>query len=101
MVHLVKFDKSDFPIYSIMQDHVKASNYMSRFFPRAFDENHRANDELFLFYSIQLKNEKIGYIWIEKESPEAHEAVLGIMIGKSVFFGKGYGSSAIKKLVEI
>ncbi len=47
-----------------------------------------------------MDGEDAGTVWLEKESSEDDAAILGIMLGRKEYFGKGIGKQAILQAIE-
>ena len=78
---------------------IKASDYMSRFYPKAFKGKIK-DIELYLWFIIVVDDDDVGTIWVEKDDLDAEEATLGIFIGIKEKQGQGIGRVAIKKIIE-
>ena len=78
---------------------IKASDYMSRFYPKAFKGKIK-DIELYLWFIIVVDDDDVGTIWVEKDDLDAEEATLGIFIGIKEKQGQGIGQVAIKKIIE-
>ena len=78
---------------------IKASDYMSRFYPKAFKGKIK-DIELYLWFIIVVDDYDVGTIWVEKDNLDAEEATLGIFIGIKEKQGQGIGQVAIKKIIE-
>ena len=79
--------------------YIKANEYMSRFYPKAFKGKIK-DIELYLWFIIVVDDDDVGTIWVEKDNLDAEEATLGIFIGIKEKQGQGIGQVAIKKIIE-
>lgn len=59
-----------------------------------------ANDQNASYFFIFAGDQLIGHAGLREIDWESHSAVAGIMIGPEEFRGKGYGSMAVKKLLQ-
>jgi RimJ/RimL family protein N-acetyltransferase len=89
-------------IYKIQQwiENIKAGEYMSRFYPKAFDGKIKETG-LNLWFIIVVDNYDMGTIWLEKDSLDNNEATLGIFIGINAKLGQGIGQAAIKEIIKL
>ena len=80
---------------------IEVEKYQSRIFPRAFnDRDFSGSDGLWAWYVILADGEEAGTVWLEKETPESEQAILGIMLANKKYFGKGIGRQAILMVIE-
>ena len=79
---------------------IEADNYMSRFYPKAFDGKIE-DTGVYLWFVIVAGEYNIGTIWVERDTIDTNEATLGIFIGVKDKFGQGIGRIAIGKIIEL
>lgn len=85
-VSLRPFLESDRALLAEWVEGIQAAQYMSRFEP---------NRPVRAWYVIQVAGRPVGTVWLEKESPDDPQAILGILIGRSDCLGRGIGRAAI------
>jgi len=75
---------------------IEAGQYQSRIFPRAFNGKDLSGGAgLCAWYIIIADGKDAGTVWLEKETSEDDAVILGIMLGRKEYFGKGIGRQAI------
>ncbi|MBP2656616.1 MAG: GCN5-related N-acetyltransferase [Firmicutes bacterium] len=79
---------------------IKGATYTSRFGPKNFNGRDANEREAYSWYIIQVNVRDCGVIWLEKEEKTDDVAYLGIMIGKTDYFGKGIGKKAISLAIS-
>jgi RimJ/RimL family protein N-acetyltransferase len=81
---------------------IHAGQFTSRLYPKAFDAKNPdlPDSGILSWYAIRYDHRTVGHVWIERETPEADLAVLGILIGETDLFGKGIGRAAIRLAVD-
>lgn len=86
-ISLRDFKEADKGLLAGWVEAIHAPLYMSRSSPRL---------PVFAWYVIQVDGDDMGTVWLEKESPDDQEAVLGILIGRGDRLGQGVGRAAIR-----
>jgi RimJ/RimL family protein N-acetyltransferase len=92
---LREFAVDHLPMYAQWRDSVGASQYMSRFFPHAFNGEAIDGKSLFAWYVVIVDALPIGTIWLEEDRANGRSATLGILIGEKSKLGAGIGRTAI------
>jgi RimJ/RimL family protein N-acetyltransferase len=90
-ISLRPFAMQDLPQYERWQEEIHASQYMTRFYPHAFNEEGSTFSDLYRWYIILANGEQVGTVWLEKGYLNDEVATLGILIGVRDHLGKGIG----------
>jgi RimJ/RimL family protein N-acetyltransferase len=99
-VSLRKFTFKDLVPYQNWRDEIDARQYMSQFYPKAFNGRDTDNPTLYVWYVIVVDGVDVGTIWLEKDHPKDNLASLGILIGRQDKFGQGIGTKAIPLAIK-
>ena len=94
------FKKEDLDNLRIWSKNIDARRYMSRVFPKCFNENNFDNSEFFDWFVIVNDGIDVGCIWLEKEHIDDNFVQLGIIIGNEELFSKGIGREAIEQVLR-
>ena len=100
MVSLRSFKKNDLLSLQMWADEIDAHKYMSRVLPHKSDQYFNPQKSLLAWYVIQIDHKDVGTVWLEKADMDDEIAILGILIGKNNFLGKGIGEQAINIAIE-
>ncbi|MCF7845323.1 MAG: GNAT family N-acetyltransferase [Candidatus Pacebacteria bacterium] len=107
-INLRPIEKSDVPKLVEWVNDEETTRYLSIYLPmNTFDEENwveslsknKSTDIVFGIESLKEK-ELIGNIGLHQINSVARKANLGIFIGEEEYRGKGYGTEAIKKVIE-
>ena len=74
---------------------IKGTMYMSRYLPKKFNGTDTNKNHEYTWYIIKANETDCGVVWLEKDKENNDVAILGILIGKLDYFGKGIGKKAI------
>jgi len=99
-VSLRKFTFEDLVAYENWLDEIDAGQYMSLFYPKAFNGKDIDNPMLYVWYVIVADGVDVGTIWLEKDHPKDNVATLGILIGRQDKLGRGIGTKAIPLAIK-
>jgi len=100
-ISLRPFTQADIETCNQWAIDIDAEQYQSRIFPRAFNGRDLFGGAgLWTWYVILVDGEDAGTVWLEKETPEADKAILGILLGKKELFGRGIGREAIRQAIQ-
>ena len=81
------------------EDHLKS--YLSRIYPHHHEQyEDRMNRNLLFWSYINVDQDCIGSVWLEKENTSDLSATLGIFIYNEASQGKGIGAYVIKQSVK-
>jgi RimJ/RimL family protein N-acetyltransferase len=97
-VFLRTFKESDLEKIKQWIKDIVASDYMSRFFPKAFENG---GDDNYLWFIIVVNTLDVGTIWVEKEKNNNEVGTLGIFLGVKEKLGLGIGQTAINQIIKI
>ncbi len=101
MLRLIPVTRENLYHYATFQQQYKSQlhTFQSRIYPQQYEINiHRKS--LLHWYYIGYGSAMIGSIWLEKDHLGADFATLGIFIVNEQFRGKGFGTKAIKIMME-
>lgn len=92
------FGPEDLPALEIWDNAINGAQYMSR---RSPAPNAAGPGQLAapLWFVIQLDGTSVGTVWLER-GKAAGEAILGILLGDPLVFGRGMGRRAIDLALE-
>ena len=99
-VSLRKFTFEDLGAYENWRDEIDARQYMSQFYPKAFNGKDTDNPTLYVWYVIVVNRVDVGTIWLEKDHPTDNVVTLGILIGRQDKLGQGIGTKAIPLAIK-
>ena len=99
-VSLRKFTFKDLVPYQNWRDEIDARQYMSQFYPKAFNGRDTDHPKLYVWHVIVVDGVDVGTIWLEKNHPNDNVANLGILIGRQDKFGQGIGTKSIPLAIE-
>lgn len=85
----------DLEVLEEWYNQIKGATYTSRYGPKEFDGTDTNKSQEYTWYIIKANEIDCGVVWLEKDKENSDIAILGIMIGKSDYFGKGIGKKAI------
>lgn len=74
---------------------IKAEQYQSHYYPRAFNGRDFPGVGGWAWYIILADGEEVGSLWLEKEKRDDKIAILGILLGREDHWGRGVGREAI------
>jgi len=101
-ISLRSFTPDDIETVKKWARNIDAGQYQSRIFPRTFNGKDLSGGAgLWAWYIITVDGEDAGTVWLEKESHEDDAAILGIMLGRKEYFGKGIGRQAVQQGIEL
>ena len=101
ILHLRRFEESDFTQLGNWARAVSADNYMQKVTPL----NVESIDDLdnwginYVWFAIVVDDTAIGGVWIDKRRPNDTLGILGILIGCPEKLGKGIGRQAISMAI--
>lgn len=81
-------------------EQINGATYTSRYGPKNFNGIDTSISEEYIWYMIKANETDCGVIWLEKGEKNNDIAILGIMIGKEDYFGKGIGKEAISLAIN-
>ena len=99
-VSLRKMEGTDLAVLPQWYLDINGKEYTSRYTPKKFNGVDALKNEEYAWYMIQVNEIDCGVVFLEKEEKRADTAILGIMIGKNQFLGKGIGKKAISLVIE-
>ena len=99
-VSLRKFSFEDLVVYENWRDEIDARQYMSQFYPKAFNGKDTDNPTLYVWYVIVVDGVEVGTIWLEKDHPKDNVATLVILMGRQDKLGRGIGTRAIPLAIK-
>ena len=99
-VSLRKFTFKDLVAYENWRGEIDTRQYMSQFYPKAFNGRDTDNPTLYVWYVIVADGVDVGTIWLENEHPKDNVATLGILIGRQAKLGRGIGTKAIPLAIK-
>lgn len=99
-ISLRSFKQEDLDNLRAWSKEIDARRYMSRIFPKRFNENNFDNSEYFDWFVIVNDGNDVGCIWFEKEHIKDKFVQLGIIIGNEELFSKGIGRKAIEQALR-
>ncbi len=79
---------------------INGAIYASRYGPKRFNGRDTNKIGEYVWFIIKVNEVDCGIIWLEKEEKINDIAILGIMIGKIEYLGKGIGKNAISLAIE-
>jgi GNAT superfamily N-acetyltransferase len=97
-VKLRLFEQADLPMLRHWDSAIKGEQFMSRRCP-APNAVGPGNLIAPLWFVIEVDDIPLGTVWLERGKTE-EEAVLGILLGDPLFFGRGIGRRAIDLAVQ-
>ena len=100
-ISLRTFTLDDIPSLKQWAEKIQVEKYQSRIFPRAFNGcDFSGSEGLWAWYVILVDDEEAGTVWLEKETADSQEAILGIMLANEKYFGRGIGRQAVLQAIE-
>ena len=99
-VSLRKFSFEDLVVYENWRDEIDARQYMSQFYPKAFNGKDTDNPTLYVWYVIVVDGVEFGTIWLEKDHPKDNVATLVILMGRQDKLGRGIGTRTIPLAIK-
>lgn len=99
-ISLRSFKRKDLDNLRTLSKEIDASRYMSRIYPKCFNEKKFDNSEYFDWFVIVNDGNDVGCIWFEKENIEDKFVQLGIIIWNEELFSKGIGRKAIEQALR-
>jgi RimJ/RimL family protein N-acetyltransferase len=99
-VALRRFVEADLPSLDLWREGISADRYMEKLAPAAFESAGFAGwGTEFVWYVISADGLDLGCVWIESKKNQRNVGILGIVIGRPDFLGKGLGRNAVRKAV--
>lgn len=99
-VALRKFVEADLPSLDLWREGISADRYMEKLAPTAFESAGLAGwGTEFVWYVISADGLDVGCVWIESKKNQRNVGILGIVIGRPDFLGRGVGRDAVRKAV--
>ena len=99
-VSLRPFEDNDLLSLQMWAEAIEAQRFMSRILPHQPYQNPYSQESLLAWYVIQIDDQSVGVVWLEKAAVKDEVALFGILIGKNDLLGQGIGEQAIKLSID-
>lgn len=97
---LRRFTESDLHHLPSWSEEIGSDQYMERLRPVSFDSSgFEGWGRDYAWYVICADGQDIGCVWIESRRTNGAIGILGIMIGRGEFLGRGLGRAAIEAAI--
>jgi len=101
LVTLRRFTEADLVMLDEWHSEIESDQYMEKLAPTAFETSGFGGwGREFVWFVITTGGRDIGCVWIESKKNQRTIGILGIVIGRLGYIGKGIGRIAVRKAIE-
>ena len=99
-IYLRHIEETDLEDYRQWISQIRATRYLTRFYPDEFLRNQKIRSEYHVWFIIQQGRQDAGTVWIQRNDATDGTVKLSIFLNSERKFGQRIGQTAIPQAIE-